>query len=57
MHRPKKLFWHGDFIPPCVRRSVLFSMLGAVFGNGEIYLQLMISVLLIITTPLKLAKK
>ena len=58
MHRTKKAFLaNGDFIPPCVRRSVLFSMLGAVFGNGEIYLQLMISVLRIITTPLKLAKK
>ena len=57
MHRIKKTFLaDGDFILPCVK-SVLFSMLGAAFlGNGEIYLQLMISVLRIITTPLKLAK-
>ena len=57
MHRIKKTFLaNGDFILPCVK-SVLFSILGAAFlGNGEIYLQLMISVLRIITTPLKLAK-
>ena len=32
MHRIKKAFLaNGDFILPCVRRSVLFSILGAAF--------------------------
>ena len=57
MYRIKKAFLvNGNFILPCVT-SVLFSMLGATFlAMVKYILQLMISVLRIITMPLKLAK-
>ena len=57
MHRVKKSFsgqWR--FYPTLCHVCAVFHAWCSFLGNGEIYLRVMISVLRIITTPLKLAK-